>query len=76
MTTELSALFVANAASLIAISAALSILGLVGLALFTAEAGGREMPHWDEEQGGFGAEHSSAPTALAGEVITSTPMGD
>ena len=61
MTTELSALLVANASSLIAISAALLILGLLGLALFTAEAGGREMPHLDEEQGDFGAEHGPAP---------------
>jgi hypothetical protein len=52
MTTELSAFLVANAGSLIAISAALSILGLVGLALFATD-GGREMLDREEEQDGF-----------------------
>jgi hypothetical protein len=48
MTTTLSAFLVSNAASLVAISAALAMLGLVGLALFTTEAGEEQLPYGDE----------------------------
>ena len=52
MTTELSAFVVANAGSLTAMSAALSILGLVGLAIFATDDR-REMLVREEEQDGF-----------------------
>ena len=56
MTTELSAFLVANADSLIALIAALPILGLVGLALFATD-GGREILKRQEEQDSLDAEH-------------------
>jgi hypothetical protein len=55
MTTELSAFLVANAASLMTLIAALSVLGLVGLALFAAD-GGREILKREEEQDSLDAE--------------------
>jgi hypothetical protein len=55
MTTELSAFLVANADSLMTLIAALSVLGLVGLALFAAD-GGREILKREEEQDSLDAE--------------------
>jgi hypothetical protein len=55
MTTELSAFLVANEDSLMTLIAALSVLGLVGLALFAAD-GGREILKREEEQDSLDAE--------------------
>jgi hypothetical protein len=55
MTTELSAFLVANADSLMTLIAALSVLRLVGLALFAAD-GGREILKREEEQDSLDAE--------------------
>jgi hypothetical protein len=75
MTAALSAFLISNAASLIAMSAALSILGLVGLALFAKDAGGEQLPDADEEKGEFGAQHSPAP-ASGDEVRAVRQLGN
>lgn len=52
MATEFSKIVVENAGLLVALSAALSTLGLVGVALFATDRE-REVAHIDEEQDRF-----------------------